>query len=154
VARSKLGWTDELDRWLQPFMEALGHNTRRRMCPVYVAGLIGRGDRKSVQAMAARAGGVGYDQLHLSVAGFGNAGFARGVGDGRSPAIFAGELDGRSLDGIATRHNADCPYLGWWDGNSDFTFSGSFSEPSPPSCGCGSQRKKFKCRDNVGNNSL
>jgi SRSO17 transposase len=38
------------------------------MCPLYVAGLIGPGDRKSVQPMAARASGVGYDQLHHFVA--------------------------------------------------------------------------------------
>jgi SRSO17 transposase len=38
------------------------------MCPVYVAGLIGPGERKSMQPMAARAGEVGYDQLHHFVA--------------------------------------------------------------------------------------
>ena len=38
------------------------------MCPVYVAGLIGAGDRKSVQPMAARDGEVGYDQLHHFIA--------------------------------------------------------------------------------------
>ena len=34
------------------------------MCPAYVAGLIGPGDRKSIQPMAARDSGVSYDQLH------------------------------------------------------------------------------------------
>jgi SRSO17 transposase len=57
-------WHKDLERWLEPFVEALGHKTRRRMCPAYVAGLIGPGDRKSVQPMAARSGGVSYDQLH------------------------------------------------------------------------------------------
>ena len=38
------------------------------MCPAYVAGLIGPGDRKSVQPMAARDNGVSYDQLHHFVA--------------------------------------------------------------------------------------
>ncbi|BDA82930.1 hypothetical protein Sa4125_04720 [Aureimonas sp. SA4125] len=38
------------------------------MCPQYIAGLIGPGDRKSVQPMAARAGEAGYDQLHHFVA--------------------------------------------------------------------------------------
>jgi SRSO17 transposase len=61
-------WTDDLERWLAPFLSALGHKTRRRMCPAYIAGLIGPGDRKSVQPMAARAGEVGYDQLHHFVA--------------------------------------------------------------------------------------
>jgi SRSO17 transposase len=59
-----LDWTADLDRWLEPFIEALGHRTRRRMCPAYIAGLIGPGDRKSVQPMAARDNGVSYDQLH------------------------------------------------------------------------------------------
>jgi SRSO17 transposase len=38
------------------------------MCPLYVAGLIGSGERKSIQPMAAREGAVGYDQLHHFVA--------------------------------------------------------------------------------------
>jgi SRSO17 transposase len=63
-----LDWQADLDRWLAPFVAALGHKTRARMCPLYVAGLIGPGDRKSVQPMAARAGEVGYDQLHHFVA--------------------------------------------------------------------------------------
>ncbi|MBS7543026.1 transposase [Ancylobacter oerskovii] len=33
-----------------------------------MAGLIGGGDRKSIQPMAARDGGVGYDQLHHFIA--------------------------------------------------------------------------------------
>src|SRR5271168_1234297 len=61
-------WQADLDRWLAPFVAALRHKTRARMCPFYVAGLIGPGDRKSVQPMAARAGVVGYDQLHHFVA--------------------------------------------------------------------------------------
>ena len=61
-------WKSDLDRWLSPFVSALRHKTRARMCPVYVAGLIGGGDRKSVQPMAARDGEVGYDQLHHFIA--------------------------------------------------------------------------------------
>jgi hypothetical protein len=38
------------------------------MCPAYVAGLIGAGDRKSVQPMAARDSEVAYDQLHHFIA--------------------------------------------------------------------------------------
>ena len=64
----KVYWQADLDRWLAPFVAALRHKTRARMCPLYVAGLIGPGDRKSVQPMAARAGKVGYDQLHHFVA--------------------------------------------------------------------------------------
>ena len=47
-------WEDELRGWLKPFLDRLGHKSRRRMCPLYVAGLIGAGDRKSVQPMAER----------------------------------------------------------------------------------------------------
>jgi SRSO17 transposase len=61
-------WRAELEGWLEPFLEALRHKTRARMCPAYVAGLIGPGDRKSVQPMAVRDDQVGYDQLHHFIA--------------------------------------------------------------------------------------
>jgi SRSO17 transposase len=61
-------WMEDLERWLEPFLAGLSHPARRRMCPLYIAGLIGPGDRKSVQPMAARVGAVGYDQLHHFVA--------------------------------------------------------------------------------------
>lgn len=57
-------WRSELDAWLAPFVVALRNKTRGRMCPAYIAGLIGPGDRKSVQPMAARDGDVSYDKLH------------------------------------------------------------------------------------------
>jgi hypothetical protein len=61
-------WRAELEGWLTPFLAALRHKSRTRMCPAYVAGLIGAGDRKSVQPMAARDDQVGYDQLHHFIA--------------------------------------------------------------------------------------
>ncbi len=61
-------WEDELGRWLKPFLDCLGHKARRRMCPLYVSGLIGPGDRKSVQPMAARLAPGEYDQLHHFIA--------------------------------------------------------------------------------------
>jgi SRSO17 transposase len=61
-------WLSDLEVWLAPFLTALGHKRRARMCPAYVAGLIGPGDRKSIQPMAARADDIGYDQLHHFVA--------------------------------------------------------------------------------------
>ena len=57
-------WKSDLDGWLTPFVRAFRHKVRARMCPAYVSGLIGAGDRKSVQPMAARDVAVGYDQLH------------------------------------------------------------------------------------------
>ena len=61
-------WEDELGRWLKPFLDRLGHKARRRMCPLYISGLIGPGDRKSVQPMAARLAPGVYDQLHHFIA--------------------------------------------------------------------------------------
>ncbi len=61
-------WRDDLANWLAPFVAALGHKTRARMCPAYIAGLIGPGDRKSVQPMAVRDAAVSYDQLHHFIA--------------------------------------------------------------------------------------
>jgi SRSO17 transposase len=61
-------WHDELERWLEPFLDRLGHQARRRMCPLYIAGLIGPGERKSVQPMAERLAAGGYDQLHHFIA--------------------------------------------------------------------------------------
>jgi SRSO17 transposase len=56
--------TSNLAQWLAPFLARLGHKARRRMCPLYIAGLIGPGDRKSVEPMAARLAPGDYDQLH------------------------------------------------------------------------------------------
>lgn len=61
-------WRGELGRWLKPFLDRLGHKARRQMCPLYVSGLIGPGDRKSVQPMAARVALGEYDQLHHFIA--------------------------------------------------------------------------------------
>lgn len=62
-------WRDDLTEWLGPFVALLGDRRRARMCPAYVEGLIGPGDRKSVQPMAMRAPGIGYDQLHHFIGG-------------------------------------------------------------------------------------
>jgi SRSO17 transposase len=68
MADTRAGWERELGRWLKPFLERLGHKARQRMCPLYVAGLIGPGDRKSVAPMAERFAPGDYDQLHHFVA--------------------------------------------------------------------------------------
>ena len=66
---SGAGWRTELGRWLAPFLDALGHPSRRAMCPLYVAGLIGPGERKSIQPMAERLGLPSHDALHHFIAG-------------------------------------------------------------------------------------
>src|SRR3974390_3502729 len=73
MAGTKAGWECELGRWLKPFLERLGHKARRRMCPAYISGLIGPGDRKSIQPMAEGVALGAYDQLHYLVsAGLGD----------------------------------------------------------------------------------
>src|SRR5690349_7389540 len=54
----------DLDAWLEPFLHATGRKTRRKMAPLYVRGLLGGGERKSIQPMAERLGLPGHDQLH------------------------------------------------------------------------------------------
>jgi SRSO17 transposase len=68
MAETMVGWEGELGQWLKPFLERLGHKARQRMCPLYIAGLIGPGDRKSVAPMAERFAPGDYDQLHHFVA--------------------------------------------------------------------------------------
>jgi SRSO17 transposase len=42
----------DLDEWLTPFLEVVGRKTRRTWAPLYVRGLLGPGERKSLQPMA------------------------------------------------------------------------------------------------------
>ena len=65
---TSVAWEHELQSWLEPFLTPLHHPARRRMCPLYVAGLIGPGERKSLQPIAARVAPADYDQLHHFVA--------------------------------------------------------------------------------------
>jgi SRSO17 transposase len=65
---TSVAWEHELQSWLEPFLTHLHHPARRRMCPLYVAGLIGPGERKSLQPIAARLAPADYDQLHHFVA--------------------------------------------------------------------------------------
>ena len=60
----EVDWERALTAWLEPFLAALGHKVRQRWAPVYVRGLLGPGERKSVQPMAARVAPADCDQLH------------------------------------------------------------------------------------------
>ena len=62
------GGESDLDRWLAPFLEVLRHKKRRNWAPLYLRGLLGPGERKSLQPMAARLGLSGHDQLQHFVA--------------------------------------------------------------------------------------
>ena len=74
-------WRADLDRWLEPFLAELNHVARRTMCPHYIAGLIGLGERKSMQPMAARQDGLSYDRLQhfISVGRWDDAALARAL---------------------------------------------------------------------------
>src|SRR2546429_6730473 len=56
MVRRTSDWRDELGRWLKPFLDRLEHKARRQMCPLYVSGLIGPGDRKRCGCVLADAG--------------------------------------------------------------------------------------------------
>jgi SRSO17 transposase len=58
----------DLDRWLAPFLAVMGRQTRRTWAPLYPRGLLGPGERKSLQPMAARLGLGGHDQLQHFIA--------------------------------------------------------------------------------------
>jgi hypothetical protein len=64
MVASENDWMGTLKRWLEPFLDRLGHAKRRRMCPLYVAGLIGPGHRKSVQPMAELFAPGEYGRMH------------------------------------------------------------------------------------------
>jgi SRSO17 transposase len=58
----------DLDEWLKPFLDVLGRKTRRTWAPLYVRGLLGPGERKSLQPMAWQLGLGGHDQLQHFIA--------------------------------------------------------------------------------------
>lgn len=62
------GGASDLDAWLAPFLAVMGRKTRRTWAPLYLRGLLGPGERKSLQPMAARLGLAGHDQLQHFVA--------------------------------------------------------------------------------------
>src|SRR5512135_682026 len=57
-------WQDRLEVWLEPFLERLGHKAQRRWAPVYLHGLLGPGERKSLEPMAERVAPGAAQQLH------------------------------------------------------------------------------------------
>src|SRR4051812_18429294 len=59
---------EDLDTWLEPFLAALVHRKRRLWAPLYWGGLLGPGERKSLQPMAASLGLSGHDQLQHFIA--------------------------------------------------------------------------------------
>jgi len=70
MSRSASGgaWQAAFARWLRPFLAALGREAQRHWAPVYLQGLLGPGERKSVAPMAARVAPDDVQQLHHFVA--------------------------------------------------------------------------------------
>ena len=76
----------DLDEWLTPFLEVVGRKTRRTWAPLYVRGLLGPGERKSLQPMALQLGLGGHDQLQHFIA-------SPAWNDGPLWAVLAHEAD-------------------------------------------------------------
>ena len=60
----RTGWEKRLERWLEPFLDALGDKRRRRWAPLYVMGLLLPGERKSMQPISSRVAPEDIEQLH------------------------------------------------------------------------------------------
>jgi SRSO17 transposase len=58
------GWEQELERWLEPFLQRLRHKAQRHWAPFYLKGLILPGERKSIEPLAARVAPADTQQLH------------------------------------------------------------------------------------------
>src|ERR1700760_2418174 len=76
----------DLDHWLEPFLDAPGRSTRRKMAPLYVRGLLGSGGRKSVQPMAERLGFASHDPVHHFIS-------SEGLGDAAPWGVLAEQVD-------------------------------------------------------------
>jgi hypothetical protein len=99
-----LDWHDELEAWLEPFLDHLGHEIRRRMSPLQIVRLIGPGERKSVQPPTDRLAVVGHDQLHHFM--------AAGVWDAASrPVVQADRLIGDRHAVLAIVSGRPSPWL-------------------------------------------
>ena len=61
-------WRTDLQAWLAPFLAAFPRAEQRRWAPVYLEGLLGPGERKSVEPMAAHVCPGDVQQLHHLVA--------------------------------------------------------------------------------------
>ena len=54
LSKTAMDWENDLENWLSPFLDRLQNGAQRRWMPLYVQGLLGPGERKSVEAMAER----------------------------------------------------------------------------------------------------
>ncbi len=68
MTTAEMSWQGEFETWLAPFLARLRRTEQRRWAPVYLQGLLGPGERKSVEPMAARVAPADVQQLHHFVA--------------------------------------------------------------------------------------
>jgi len=61
---AELQWEQEFARWLAPFWAALGDARRAQWAPLYVRGLLGPGERKSIAPLVEQVAPGDYQQLH------------------------------------------------------------------------------------------
>ena len=64
MASTKGDWQAEFEAWLAPFLARLRRAEQRRWAPIYLQGLLGPGERKSIEPMAARVAPADVQQLH------------------------------------------------------------------------------------------
>ena len=64
MATIEADWRAEFEAWLAPFLARLRRSEQRRWAPVYLQGLLGPGERKSREPMAARVAPGDVQQLH------------------------------------------------------------------------------------------
>jgi len=57
-------WQVQFEAWLTPFLTCFRRQAQQRWAPVYLQGLLGPGERKSVEPMAARVAPGDVQQLH------------------------------------------------------------------------------------------
>ena len=64
MATTQADWQDAFEAWLAPFLARLRRAEQRRWAPIYLQGLLGPGERKSIEPMAARVAPADVQQLH------------------------------------------------------------------------------------------
>lgn len=64
VDEASAAWEKDFHAWLTPFLTAVDREAQRRRAPVYLTGLLGPGERKSVEPMAERVCPGETPQLH------------------------------------------------------------------------------------------
>jgi SRSO17 transposase len=57
-------WQAYLTDWLAPFLDHLRHPSQKHWAPVYLQGLLGPGERKSIEPIADRLAPGAFQQLH------------------------------------------------------------------------------------------